>query len=161
MDAPVRETERAEKAERKITLGDVTYVFMLAPAEPAFDMLLEHVTPLLQGFTVPLDKAGHISEWPVGRFAAGLSSPDARVIREFLYKYIAVARSGGQPFRLEDDGQRAVHFNHYRGHMIPLILKAFQFQFDSFFDGGVLAQILPRQMVDTLRAKLSGFFSGQ
>lgn len=151
MDQPVKPANSGDR----FTLDDVTYALTLAAAEPAWDMLMT-VGPMLQDLSLTVGADNKIHEWPVGRILQGLGSPEFRELRVFLLKHTAAQRAGAQPFRLEDEGARAAHFNKYRSHFVPLLARGFMFQFSDFFAGGALAQMLPVKVRDTLKAQFAG-----
>jgi len=146
------------KRELRVKLDDVTYVLTLANASPALEMVLS-LGPMLEELTFSMGRDGDVREFPLGKILKGLASPEFRTMREFLQAHIAVSREGAQPYRLSEEATYAAHLDAYPHHYMPLMMKAFTFQFARFFPAGGLAKYLPEALRARFPTAMSTGFS--
>lgn len=68
---------------------------------------------------------------------ANLGTPEVKVLEDIVLKH-TVCSLDGKNYRLSDNPDK--HFNQYRSHLIPILVKGVKYQFGDFFNVGGMLQ---------------------
>lgn len=126
--------------ELTFQLDEVEYRMTPANAMGAWSAL-KKVLKLAQGIQLGEDMS-KIGESLLGALFAHLGSPEIKAVEEIVLSH-TVVNLQGQQYRLSHQFDK--HFNQYRGHLLPVLMKGVQYQFADFFigGGGLLKDMLP------------------